>query len=169
MAKIELQGMDAWISELRKLGENTEPVCKAAVYAGAKVIADEIRQATSGLNRVTDAEAMAAYHEKKPVKISVSQKIGLVKSLGIAPITDKYGIASTKVGFDGYNDVKTKRWSHGQPNQLIARSCESGSTAMTKQPFVRTVIKRTKGAALVEMERAADKKLKEILGGNDNG
>ena len=166
MAKIELQGMDAWISELRKLGENTAPVCKAAVYAGAKVIADEIRQATSGLNRVTDAEAMAAYHEKKPVKISVSQKIGLVKSLGIAPITDKYGIVSTKVGFDGYNDVKTKRWPNGQPNALIARACESGSSAMFKQPFVRPAIQRKKDAALEAMKQAADRELEKLTGGN---
>lgn len=167
MAKVELSGMDAWISELRKLGENTEPVCKAAVYAGAKVIADEIRQTTSGLNRVTDAEAMAAYHERKPVKISVSQKIGLVKSLGIAPITDKYGVVSTKVGFDGYNDVKTKRWPNGQPNALIARSCESGSSAMLKQPFVRPAIQRKKDAALEAMKQAADRELEKLTGGNN--
>ena len=166
MAKIEMRGMDTYLSELRKLGENTEPVCKAAVYAGAKVIADEIRQATSGLNRVTDAEAMAAYHEKKPVKISVSQKIGLVKSMGIAPIMDKYGVVSTKIGFDGYNDVKTERWPNGQPNALIARACESGSSAMLKQPFVRPAIQRKKDAALEAMKQAADRELEKLTGGN---
>ena len=169
MAKIEMHGMEAYLSELRKVGEATAPVCEAAVYAGAAVMADAIRQSTEGLDTVSDAEALSNYQARTPGKISVSQKIGLVNSLGITPIRDKYGVFSAKVGFDGYNDVKTKRWPHGQPNQLIARSCESGSTAMTKQPFVRTVIKRTQGAALVEMERAADKKLKEILGGNDNG
>ena len=169
MAKIEMQGMEAWLSELRRAGQATAPVCEAAVYAGAKVVADAVRQSTEGLDRVTDAEAMAAWHEKQPTKISVSQKIGLVKSLGITPIKDKFGVISAKVGFDGYNEVKTKRWPHGQPNQLIARSCESGSSAMTKQPFVRTAVKRVQGAALIEMERAADQKLKEILGGNSNG
>lgn len=169
MAKIEMKGMEAYLSELRKVGEATAPVCEAAVYAGAAVMADAIRQSTLGLDAVNDAQAMANWQAGKAGKISVKQKIGLVNSLGITPIRDKYGVFSAKVGFDGYNDVKTKRWPHGQPNQLIARSCESGSTAMTKQPFVRTVIKRTQGAALVEMERAADKKLKEILGGNDNG
>lgn len=169
MAKIEMQGMEAYLSELRKLGEATEPVCKAAVYAGARVVADAIKQEIKGLDRVTDAEAMAAWHQGRPAKISVSQKIGLVKSLGITPIRDKYGVFSAKVGFDGYNDIKSKRWPHGQPNQLIARSCESGSSAMTKQPFVRPTVKRVQGAAELEMERAADKKLKEILGGNSNG
>lgn len=169
MAKIEMQGMEAWLSELRRAGEATAPVCEAAVYAGAKVVADAIKQSTMNLDRVTDAEAMAGWHEGKAVKISVSQKIGLVESLGITPIRNKYGVFSAKVGFDGYNGVKTKRWPQGQPNQLIARSCESGSSAMKKQPFVRTTIKRVQGEALTEMERAAEKKLNEILGGNSNG
>ena len=169
MAKIEMQGMEAWLSELRRAGEATAPVCEAAVYAGAKVVADAVRQSTEGLDTVSDAEALSNYQARVPGKISVSQKIGLVKSLGITPIKDKFGVISAKVGFDGYNDVKTKRWPHGQPNQLIARSCESGSSAMTKQPFVRTAVKRVQGAALIEMERAADQKLKEILGGNSNG
>ena len=166
MAKIEMRGMDAYLSQLRKLGENTTPVCKAAVYAGAKVIADEIKQATRGLDRVTDAEAMAAYRERRPTKISVSQKNGLVKSLGIAPITDKYGIVSTKIGFDGYNDVKTERWPNGQPNALIARACESGSSAMLKQPFARPATQRKKDAALEAMKQAADRELEKLTGGN---
>lgn len=169
MAKIEMQGMEAWLSELRRAGEATAPVCEAAVYAGAKVVADAVRQSTEGLDTVSDAEALSNYQARTPGKISVSQKIGLLKSLGITPIKDKFGVISAKVGFDGYNDVKTKRWPNGQPNQLIARSCESGSSAMTKQPFVRTAVKRVQGAALIEMERAADQKLKEILGGNSNG
>lgn len=166
MAKIEMRGMDAYLSELRKLGENTEPVCKAAVYAGAKVVADEMKRATQALDRVTDAEAQAAYRERRPTKISVSQKIGLVKSLGIAPIADKYGIVSTKVGFDGYNDVKTERWPNGQPNALIARACESGSSAMIKQPFVRPMLKRIEKTALEAMEQAANKELEKLTGGN---
>ena len=158
--------MDAYLSELRKLGENTTPVCKAAVYAGAKVVADEMKRATQALDRVTDAEAMAAYRKRGPTRISASQKIGLVKSLGIAPITDKYGVVSTKIGFDGYNDVKTERWPNGQPNALIARACESGSSAMLKQPFVRPAIQRKKDAALEAMKQAADRELEKLTGGN---
>ena len=167
MATIKMQGMEAYLSELRKLGESTTPVCKAAVYAGAAVMANEIRQAIKDLDRVTDAEAMAAWHEKRPIKICVKQKIGLLDALGIAPITNKYGVVSTAIGFDGYNDIKTDRWPQGQPNQLIARACESGSVAMLKQPFMRPAINRAKKRALEAMEQAADKKLKEITGGND--
>lgn len=165
MAKVELKGMEAYLSELRKVGEATGPVCEAAVYAGAKVVADAVKQEIEGLDRVTDAEAMAAWHERRPVKISVSQKIGLKESFGITPIRNKFGIYSAKIGFDGYNDVKTDRWPQGQPNQLIARACDSGSSAMIKQPFIRGPLKRVQHAAEFAMEQAADKKLKEVTGG----
>lgn len=165
MAKIEMRGMEAYLSKLRRLGQATTPVCEAAVYAGAKVVADAAKQSIKSLERVTDAEAMAAWHDGRPVKISVSQKIGLAKSLGITPIRDKYGVVSAKIGFDGYNEIKTDRWPRGQPNQLIARSCESGSTAMVKQPFMRPTVNRVKNDALQAMEQAADRKLKEITGG----
>ena len=77
----------------------------------------------------------------------------------------KKGSWFLKIGFDGYNSVKSKRWPKGQPNQLIARACESGSSAMIKQPFVRPTLKSVQQAAELAMEKAADKKLKEITGG----
>ena len=165
MAKVELKGMEAYLTELRKAGEATGPVCEAAVYAGAKVVADAIKQKIKELDRVSDDEALAAYKEQRPVKISVSQKIGLKESFGVTPIKNQYGMYSAKVGFDGYNSVKSKRWPKGQPNQLIARACESGSSAMIKQPFIRTTLKSVQQAAELAMEQEADKKLKEITGG----
>lgn len=165
MAKVELKGMEAYLTELRKAGEATGPVCEAAVYAGAKVVADAIKQKIERLDRVSDDEALAAYQEQRPVKISVSQKIGLKESFGVTPIKNQYGVYSAKVGFDGYNSVKSKRWPKGQPNQLIARACESGSEAMYKQPFMRPAISRAKNEALSRMAQAADITIKKITGG----
>ena len=165
MAKIEMQGMDAYLAELRRLGENTAPVCEAAVYAGAKVVADEIKREIQSLRVVSDKHALAAWQKRVPTLISYTQKKGLLESFGVAPIQNRFGVFSTKCGFDGYNEIQTERWPNGQPNQLIARACESGSSAMLKQPFVRVAEKRVKQAALLAMEMAADKELKKLTGG----
>lgn len=169
MAKIEMQGMSQYIRQLENVAWASADVCKAAVYAGADVVANEIRRGIDGLRANPDVQALVAYNQQRPTYITVSQKNGLRRSLGIAKIQKKYGIVSTKIGFDGYNDVETDRWPQGQPNALIARACESGSVAMYKQPFMRPATKRAQNLCLFEMERAADKKLKEILGGNANG
>lgn len=165
MAKFKFEGIRQYIDQLNKLEKGTDEVCKAALYAGADVLADGIKEAIRSLDRVTDAQAKADWKAGKPCKISVSQKIGLVESMGVTPIRDKYGQYDVKIGFDGYNDVKTKRWPNGQPNALIARACESGSTGMIKQPFIRPTEKRLESAVYEAMDKAANKKLNEITGG----
>lgn len=166
MAKFTFEGIQQYLDQLRSLEKGTDEVCKAALYAGADVLADGIKDSIRSLDRVTDAQAMADWQAGKPSKISVSQKIGLVKSMGVTPIRDKYGHYDVKIGFDGYNDVKTKRWPNGQPNALIARACESGSSAIIKQPFIRPTEKRLKSAVYDAMDAAAEKKLNEIIGGD---
>lgn len=166
MAKFEMRGMAAYLRQLEKLGASSTKICKTVVYAGADLVADAIKQELRGLRWVSDAEALAAWQRRTPTYISVSQKIGLVKSFGVAPITNRYGVISTKLGFDGYNDVETRRWPNGQPNALIARACESGNVAMLKQPFMRPAQTKAKAPALDAMKKTADAELKKIVGGN---
>lgn len=165
MAKIQMTGMDAYLAELRRLGENTAPVCEAAVYAGAKVVADEIRREIQSLRVVSDKHALAAWQMREPTFLCYTQKKGLLESFGVAPIQNRYGVFSTKCGFDGYNDIHTQRWPNGQPNIVIARACESGSSAMLKQPFMRPTVNKSKARVEQAMAEAADKELKKLTGG----
>lgn len=167
MAKVKLVGIEAYIQQVRTIDGGTAKVCRAAVKAGAGVIADGIRQElTSDVAAVTDKMALAAYQHKVKTYCSTSQKKGLLKSLGISKITVNKGIYSAKVGFDGYNDVKTELWPDGQPNALIAQSVESGRTWMIKQPFVRPTVKRLEKTTLEAMKQAADRELEKLTGGN---
>ena len=166
MAKFQMQGINQYLDQLRKLEKGTDTVCKAAIYAGAGVLADGIRQELkSDTLVISDKAAMAAWNENKQTYISEKQRKGLLESLGVTPIRDKFGIFDAKIGFDGYNDIKTERWPNGQPNALIARACESGSSAMLKQPFIRPTEKRLKNAVYQAMDEAADKETQKIIGG----
>lgn len=164
MAKIEMQGMEEYIRSLERLGAGTEELCKAAVYAGADVVADEVRQRLASVKTVPDKASLAGYRSKTATYINETQKKALLDSMGVAKISTRSGVTSTKVGFDGYNSIKTKAHPGGQPNALIARACESGSVAMLKQPFMRPAEKAAEKPALEAMEKAADKKIKELTG-----
>ena len=166
MAKIVMQGMEQYLKQLENVAWATSDICKAVAYRGAEVVADEIKQGIKGLRVVSDKDALAAARKGEPTRISYSQRKALLESFGVAPIKDKYGAVSTKLGFDGYNEIKTDRWPNGQPNQMIARACESGSTAMLKQPFMRPAERKAKNEALQAMAKAADEEIKKITGGN---
>lgn len=85
-------------------------------------------------------------------------------SFGVTKISmDQKGFYNRKIGFDGYNQVVTRAYPKGQPNQLIARVVESGSSYMDKMPFVRPAVRRTKNAAIERMQQVIDEEIGNIM------
>lgn len=85
-------------------------------------------------------------------------------SLGIASLQDDgTGYLNVKIGFDGYNDIVTQRWPRGQPNQMVARAVESGTTWMQKNDFVRRAVRASRKRAIEAMKKTVDKGIKKIM------
>lgn len=165
MATIRFSKLRDYELMLGKIGDASKDICGAAIYEGAKIIADEVKNNLNSLNVTTDELAMLKAKKSEPTYITQRAKEGLIKSFGVTPMSqDKDGIYNVKLGFDGYNDVKTKKWPKGQPNQLIARACESGSSAMIKQPFFREAVQKTKKRAESRMAEVLDEKIKKTGG-----
>lgn len=87
------------------------------------------------------------------------QKEGLRRAIGIASLRNDGGFYNVKIGFDGYNGVKTKRWPQGQPNAMVARSVESGTSFMEKQPFMRKAESSSRVKCEQGMAKEIDKQL----------
>lgn len=166
MATFKFVGLDVLEKQLSQLERDAIPAAKRAVYHGSKVMADAIKASINGLEAVSDKTALAAYQKKEPAKLSEAQKQGLIAGFGIAAIEERNGVVNSKIGFDGYNSVVTRRWPKGQPNVLIARSCESGSSAMIKQPFVRPAISAARSATEKAIRDSIETDIKKITGGN---
>ena len=165
MATIRFSKLRDYELMLGKIGDASKDICGAAIYEGAKIIADEVKSNLNALNTTTDELAIMKANKGEPTYITERAKNGLIKSFGVTPMSqDESGIYNVKLGFDGYNDVKTKKWPKGQPNQLIARACESGSSAMIKQPFFREAVQKTKKKAESRMAEVLDEKIKNIGG-----
>lgn len=144
-AKWNDKGIADFIAAFGELDSRSmEEICGTALYAQAQVVADAIASGLAGLatsperKRKTDE----AYY------LSPRQKTALQSAFGIAKKQQK-GAATwdVRLGFDGYNDVKTKKYPGGQPNAMIARTVESGSTYMIKQPFFRKAVNASKPKA----------------------
>ncbi len=163
MAKVRITGLQEYRAKIYALGKNSENIVKKAVYDGAKVAADEVKARIEALPAVSNDKALAAYREQKPTNLSNAQKTSLISSFGLAPMRNDFGYINTKVGFDGYNKVRTKKYPNGQPNALIARSVESGSTALLKSPFVRPAATACKAAAENAMEKRLNDEIEKIM------
>lgn len=163
MARLQVKGTEEYALRLSKLGTNVKEVAGQAIYNATDIVASQIRANLQSLPTVTDAENIRAYKSGGKSGLTVRQKEGLLESLGVSKMQDDQGYLNVKVGFDGYNTVKTKKYPKGQPNQLIARVVENGSPYMDKMPFIRPALNKTRKAAIKAMEDTIDKKFKEII------
>lgn len=161
MATIQFKKMDEYLFKISKLeAELKDQVLGEAIYGAAGIVADEIRKS---LERVPTDEGYGT--ESAPARgPKKAQKKGLYESLGITSMQDDgTGFLNVKIGFDGYNDIATKRWPRGQPNQMVARSVESGTTWMQKNDFVRRAVASSRKRAIEFMKKTVDKSIQKIM------
>ena len=139
-------GLNSYIEYLQKINAVTDEVIGEAVYEMAKVVADSVRSSIQALPTVSN-EANIATYKKGYSRLSDKEKQGLLDGFGISPLQEDSGFVNVKLGFDGYNSVKTKKYPQGQPNALIARVTESGSSYREKTPFMRPAVNASKKQA----------------------
>jgi hypothetical protein len=151
-----------YMAKLEKLERSTrEKVIAPAIYNAADIVANEIRDQ---LRKVPTDERWGT-NSNPLTGPNKQQKKGLYDSLGIASLQDDGGFLNVKIGFDGYNKIKTKRWPQGQPNQMVARSVERGTSFMQGNPFVKRAVSRSKNEALSEMQKTVDAEIEKIMKG----
>lgn len=82
--------------------------------------------------------------------------------MGIARIRENSTGWNVKVGFDGYNKIVTKRWPKGQPNAMIARSINSGTSFMIKYPFMDQTVRANEARVVDRIEEEFSKELEKV-------
>lgn len=161
MARIRFKGLEEYELKLSRISSRqvSDEIAGRAIYAGAGVIADAVRAEIEALPTVDSRKRGTT---DNPIDgVTTLQKKGLSDGWGVAPMRREDGVYNTKLGFDGYNGVKTKKYPGGQPNQLIARSVNSGTSFRRKNPFVDRTVKSKKAAAEKAMAEEFDKALRE--------
>lgn len=140
MAKVTMKGMDVYLRQLQDLAADTDSMCKMAVYEGTRVVADAVRD---GIKTIPDQTRPPKKEDGYVYKgLYPDQKKGLEEGLGVSPITKEGGVWSARVGFEGYNERKTRQYPKGQPNQMVAASTERGTAYREKTPFIRTAVRQ---------------------------
>ena len=150
MAKVSIYGIEETAAMLKELQKQSEPIIKAGVYDGARVMADAVKSQIVGIR--TEGPS---FYETRRRKI---QKEGLRESMGITSMRNDKGFLNVKIGFDDYNEL-------GQPNAMVARIFESGTSFSSKQPFFKRAINQSRKACETKMKLEIDKQIKAITEG----
>lgn len=139
MFHMDFSEFSALTKRFEELEDRVAEVGKPTVYAGAAVIADEIRK-----------------RMEQNLKGSKYSTGDMENSFGIARVKVLAMEINTKIGFNGYD-------SKGVPNQLKARVMESGSSKQAKRPFIRPALNGARESAQEKMVETANQEISKII------
>lgn len=138
------KGIEQYVTRLTNLEFEAHDSMGRAIYKGAAIVADAVK---------------ANIRSLPPSACNNLEKASLIGGLGIAKMRDDSGFWNVKIGFDGYDPIKTKKYPKGRPISMMARSIESGTSFRPKHPFVAPAVNATKGAAERAMAEEINKEL----------
>ena len=160
MATFQFGGIDDYITQLNKLQAATkDDVIGKTVYAGAAVVADAVKDAI----RALPVGSGHAVQGELVDTVTLPQKEGLLDGFGISRMKDDDGFVNVKLGFAGYNATRTDKYPQGQPNALIARAVNSGTTFRKKTRFVDKAVSASKKSAEAAMDAACNREIEKIM------
>lgn len=159
MAKIQNKGLNDYIKAIQRFKKGSDIMIKKGIYNGAGIIADGIKEEIKNIP-VDNSHGTP----DKPVNgLSKRQKADLIDGMGIAPIQEDNDFINAKIGWDGYGQQKTKKYPKGVPNQVIARSVNSGTSFRKKNPFVSRAISKNKKQAEKAMVETVENEIKKEM------
>lgn len=153
----ELVGLDEAMKRLEQLGESSDEMLSKALYAGAKVMADGLK---SAIRALPEESGFIRKGDTPRNVVGGHDKEDLISHMGISKFQSQTGKVYARISFDGYGQIKTKKFPNGRPVVLIARSINSGSSVRMKHPFVKPTINQYKGAANDAMRKVIEDALK---------
>ena len=165
MATLKMQGLEEFERMLSNLSsmETVQTICGKTIYEGARIVADAVK------TEIAEIPTFEGYthgsENNKLVGITRRQKEGLVKGFGITPMRNEDGYYNVKLGFDGYNNVPTRKLPSGQPNVMIARAINSGTSFREKNPFMDRAVRKSRKKAEEVMIKTAESEFKKLTKG----
>ena len=157
---IKTEGLTEVSEMLTRLGNKAEDVASGSLYDGAGIVADAFTAAANSIQ--TEPFRYAAGGRKR--KPSPEEKAALMGKSGIAKFNKNGSEVDTIIGISGsagYANVAGKQ----KAVREIARSINSGTSFMEKQPIFRKAKSSSQNAAKDAIVAKAEKMFDEIING----
>lgn len=157
--KVRMKELEKFEANLLKLENLSREMIGEAIFDGAGVVADAVKASIETIpidNRFATGSTTL-------YGITEEQKQGLRDGFGIAPMRDDGGYIHVKLGFDGYNSQQTKKYPGGQPNSLIARSVNTGTSFRQRFPFIDNAANQSRSKAEDKMIKKFDDAVNKVM------
>ena len=155
-------GLEELVQTLEGIVQATPRIAKTSLYEGARVVADELRQAVETIPTEEHHAVPGAKNGYQLAYLTPEEKQACLDGIGVAKFDEEGGNYSTAVSFSGYMDIKTERYPNGVPVPVIMRSIEIGSSVRQKYPVCRKAFNKAKPSALEVMQKTVDEEISKL-------
>lgn len=147
MAGITLYGWDELEKGLQRMGsqKTVDGIAKRSIYEGAAVIADALGAAVDAVPKSKNRAKGLTDRQARDLKASV----------GVSTMKNDGGVWNCAAGFDGYNEF-------GQPNVMLARAWEGGSSINPATHAFSGAVKAAKAKAQSAMADRANEDFENV-------
>lgn len=147
MAGITLYGWDELEKGLQRMSsqKTVDGIAKRAIYVGAEVMADALGAAVDNVPKSNN----------RAKGLTPKQVDGLKAGVGVSTMKNKGGVISNAVGFSGYNE-------YGQPNVMLARAWEGGSSINPATHAFSSAIRQARKNAESAMAEQANEDFENV-------
>lgn len=157
MAKVKSnfsEGLNEYLQTLNRLSGNAEGVAKQALYEGARMVADAVKQ---NMNALPTDDRWGTQKNKK-AGLRPEEKQAVINGFGISGMKENAGVIDVKIGFEnaGYTE-------DGVPVQLLARAANSGTSFMRKSSFFDRAVRSSRAAAKAAMIAKGEEELRKLV------
>ena len=153
---MKVDGLTELSEMLTNMAEKAPAAASKAVYEGAGVVADEVRNQIGKISTAPFHYAVFVTREPSPEEKAIVEQAGA----GIAKFRKNGSEVETSVGFAkaGYATLKGKT----VPIAKIANAINSGTSFMKKQPFMRRAANNGGKKAIDAMKKSIEKSFEEM-------
>ena len=151
-------GIDTYIRQLQNCADKTEDIIKRSAWEGARIVMDAVKAEANSIPVITKGQKSEVL-----TGLSAAQKEDAIASLGISRFREDGNFINVKSGSDGYNRITTKTWPNGQPNAMIIRSLETGTSFLKAYPFISRATSKARSKCIEAMRKQCDEEVKKYV------
>lgn len=157
---METVGLDQLGRMLAQLGDKAQEIASGALYEGAGITANAM---SAGIQSI-QTEPFKYATDGKMRLASPQEKAALERKIGIAKFRKNGSEVNTIIGISrasGYTQIAGKK----KAVLVIARSINSGTSFMRRQPVIRKAKTQSQGPAKEAIVAKAEQMINEIING----
>ncbi len=156
MAKISIQGMEAYQKQFEQLASDIHKINRGALGQAAGYCADQVKAALQSMP-VRDENT----HPHRLYGATSSEKQQIIANFGIARFDDTGEQIGTALGFRGYVHTPSRRFNDQVPTGMLVQCIDLGTRFRKPTHILQNAIKQLKSSAPKQAQDYIDQEIQK--------